>query len=292
LQHSDAIVHFALDGRDWAVKPNFWMQPWTLMSPAMMGQFPAAALIFRRGLVTPGSVLADIRLNQEALLRLEGTPLPQDAALDELRLKDLPPGPDVKSGARLDPLLHYAGRADVSFVAGPGSVKVSDLKPFIDHARQTVTSSTGELRLDYGRGVLRINAARAQGVSGQLQAAGRIETQDLVIASEMELGHIVVVPLDNQPLAVSQKMLLQVMSEEKASGFETESVAAGVRRIVNIGTDPWLVKEYKGLVTFKRGDAAQLKVTALDANGYAESNLGTAEQVKLQPRTLYYLINR
>ena len=81
LQHSDAIVHFALDSRDWAVKPNYWMQPWTLMTPAMMGQFPAAALIFRRGLVTTGSVLADLRLSQEALLRLEGTPLPQDAAL-------------------------------------------------------------------------------------------------------------------------------------------------------------------------------------------------------------------
>ena len=292
LQHSDAIVHFALDSQNWSVKPGFWMQPWTLMSPAMMGQFPAAALIFRHGLVTPGSVLADIRLNKEALLRLEGTPLPQDAALDELRLKDLPPGTEIKPGARLDPLLHYAGRANVSFVSGPGSVNVSDLKPLIDHAQQTVTSSTGELKLDYGRGVLRINAACAQGVSGQLQAAGRIETKDLVISSDMELGHIVMVSLDDQPLASSRKMLLQVMSEEKASGFQTETMAEGGKRIVNIGTAPWLVKEFKGTVSFKRSDAAQLKVTALDANGYPTASLGSAEHVKLQPATLYYLVVR
>lgn len=292
LQHSDAIVHFALDSRDWAVKPNFWMQPWTLMSPAMMGQFPAAALIFRRGLVTTGNVLAEIRLNKESLLRLEGTPLPQDAALDELRLKDLPPGTEVKPGARLDPLLHYAGRANVSFVTGPGSVSVSELKPLIDHAQQTVASSTGELKLDYGRGVLHINAARAQGVSGRLQAAGRIETKDLIISSEMELGHIVVVSLDDLPLAHSRKMLLQVMSEEKASGFQSETVAEGVQRIVKIGTRPWLVKEFKGTVSFKRSDASQLKVTALDAHGNAASSVATAEPVTLQPTTLYYLISR
>ena len=123
--------------------------------------------------------------------------------LDELRLKDIPSGAELKPGARLDPLLHYAGRAEVKFVTGPGSVKVSDLKPLIDHAKQTVTSSTGELKLDYGKGVLTINAARAQGVSGALQAAGPVETRDLAIASEMELGHIVAVSLDDQPLARS-----------------------------------------------------------------------------------------
>jgi hypothetical protein len=292
LQHSDAIVHFALDSRDWAVKPNYWMQPWTLMTPAMVGQFPAAALIFRRGLVTSGSVLADLRLSREALLRLEGTPLPQDAALDELRLKDIPNGAELKPGARLDPLLHYAGRAEVSFVSGPGSVKVSDLKPLIDHAKQTVTSGTGELKLDYGKGVLTINAARAQGVSGRLQAAGAVETRDLAIASEMELGHVVAVSLDDQPLARSGKILLQVMSEEKASGFQTEAVSEGVKRITNIGTDPWQVKELNGTVRFKRADAAQLKVTALDFNGYAIGVCGSANQIKLQPATLYYLVTR
>jgi hypothetical protein len=291
LQHSDAVVHFALDSRDWAVKPNYWMQPWTLMTPAMMGQFPAAALIFRRGLVTSGSVLADLRLSKEALLRLEGTPLPQDAALDELRLKDIPTGAELKPGARLDPLLHYAGRADVTFVTGPGSVKASDLKPLIDHARQTVTSSTGELKLDYGKGVLTINAARAQGVSGALQAAGPVETRDLAISSEMELGHIVAVALDDQPVARSGKILLQVMSEEKASGFQAEPAGEGVKRIVNIGTDPWQVKELNGTVRFKRADAAQLKVTALDFNGYPAAPCGSAQQLHLQPTTVYYLIS-
>jgi hypothetical protein len=293
LQHSDAVVHFALDSRDWAVKPNYWMQPWTLMTPAMMGQFPAAALIFRRGLVSTGSVLADLGLSKEALLRLEGTPLPQDAALDELRLKDVPSGgSQLKPGARLDPLLHYAGRAEVRFVSGPGSVKVSDLKPLISHDKQTVTSSTGELKLDYGRGVLTINASCAQGISGALQAIGPVETSDLAIASDMELGHVVAVSLDDQPLARSGKILLQVMSEEKATGFQTEAAGQGMKRIVNIGTDPWLVKSLQGTVRFKRADAAQLKVIALDYNGYPIGTRGSAQELHLEPATVYYLISR
>ena len=292
LQHTDAIVHFALDGARWAVKPNFWMQPWTLMSPAMMGQFPAAALIYRRGLVASGQVLAEIHLNRNDLVNLQGTPLPQEAALDELRLKDLPLGAEVKPGQRLDPLLHYAGRADVHFTSERGSVRVSDLKPLINHAAQTVTSSTGELKLDYGKGFLVIDAAQAQGVSGALREAGSIETRDLTVRSDLDLGHIVVTALDQRPLAQSTRMLLQVMSEEKTSGFQTEPVSPGLKRIKSIGQDPWQVRNLQGFVKLKRADAAQLKVTALDFNGDPAASVGPAQEIKLRPDTLYYLIIR
>jgi hypothetical protein len=292
LQGSDGIVHFAHDGSRWAVKPGFWMQQWTLMTPAMMGQFPAAALIYRRGLVSNGKVLAELKLNKTDLLQLKGTPLPQDAALDELRLKDVPRGAEVKPGQRIDPLVHYAGKVAVSFVDEPGSTKFTDLAPFVDHANKTVASSTGELRLDYGKGVLTVNAPRAQGVSGALNLAGATDLKDLSVASDLELGHIIAVALDEQPLATSSRILLQVMSEERETGRQTELVSETVKRIVNIGTDPWRIKEFSGTVRFKRADAGQLKVTALDFNGYATRAAGTGEEIKLQPMTMYYLIAR
>jgi hypothetical protein len=292
LQHSDAIVHFALDGTRWTVKPQFHMQPWTLMTPAMMGQFPGAALIFRRGLVTTGPVLAEVSLNQDSLLRLQGTPLPQDAALDELRLKDVPQDARVRPDQRLDPLLHYAGRVDVRFTATPSVVKQSDFGAIIQHGDQTVTSATRELKLDYGKGVLIIDAARVQGVSGGLESAGSVQTKDLVISSSLDLGHIVVVSLDDLPLGLSRRMLLQVMSEEKPSGFRTDRVSNSVKRITSVGTDPWLVKEFTGTVSFRRPDAARLRVTALDLNGYAAADAGSAERIVLLRRTVYYLVGR
>jgi hypothetical protein len=80
------------------------------------------------------------------------------------------------------------------------------------------------------------------------------------------------------------------MSEERASGFETEAAGPDVKKITNIGRDPWQVKSLSGTVAFKRADAAQLKVTALDFNGQPAGAAGTAQEIRLDPKTLYYLV--
>jgi hypothetical protein len=46
------------------------------------------------------------------------------------------------------------------------------LNTFIDRKNQTVRSVTGELMLDYGKGISVLNAPKAQGVTGFLKAAG------------------------------------------------------------------------------------------------------------------------
>ena len=291
LQGSDCIIHFALDGSMWSVKPGFFMQPWTLMSPAMMGQFPAAALIYRKGLVGEGDELVNINLRIRDIVDLKGTPLPQDAALDELRAQDVPRGGGaVRPGQRIDPLVHYAGRTSVKFTESGGPSVVKDLRPYIDHAKKTVTSTNSQVRLDYGRGLLLINAPAAQGYSGNLREAGTLEFRDVVIGSPLELGHIVAVSLDDRPLATSRKILLQVMTEEKATDFRTTPEAGGLKRIDSIGHDPWLVKEVEGTVRFKRSDAAQLKVTPLDPNGDPLEPVTSAAGITLGKSVIYYLI--
>lgn len=290
LQDSDSIVHFAMDSRVWAVKPNFFMQPWTLMSPAMMGQFPAAALIYRKGLVSTGELLVDLNLRTGDLFELQGTPLPQDAALDELRMKDVPKGTTLRRGNVIDPLVHFAGRTNVKFSDRGGQPMLKDLTPYVDHRHQVVTSTTGELRLDYGKGTLTINAPAAQGTSGTLRDLGTVDLKDITITSNLDLGHIVAVSLDGKPLASSQRILLQAMTEEKASGFQSDEAQGGEKKIISIGHDPWLAKELNGSVRFKRHDAARLKVTALDFNGDPVKSIGAASEIRLVPNTIYYLI--
>lgn len=290
LQDSSAIVHFAFDGSGWNVKPNFFMQPWTLMSPALMGQFPAAALIYRQGLVAPGKVLADVRLNVSDLKALKGTPLPQGASFDELRAKDVPAGIELKPGNVIDPLIHFAGQTRVTFTEEPGHATLEDLKPFVDRERQRVTASNGQLQLHYGPGVLTINAPAAQGVSGKLNAQREFVLGDVTIASPLDLAHIILVALDGRPLKTSKRMLLQAMSEERATGFETEPAGDGVHQIKSIGTDPWQVRALAGRVVLRRSDAAGLKVTPLDLNGRTTSRRFTGESFELEPATVYYLI--
>lgn len=293
LQGTDAVVHFMFDGSTWGVKPNYYMQPWTLMSPAMMGQFPAAALIFRKGLVEEADLLAEINLRPSSLFDLQGTPLPQDAALDELRLKDVPKGGQPpKPGQVIDPLIHYAGRTAVTFDEKGGPNKIKDLRPLIDRVRKTVTSANGQLRLDYGKGLLAIDAPSAQGFSGDPRAIGASPLKHMVVESPLDQLHVVAVSLDDQPIASSRRILLQVMTEEAAAGFRTEPGPDGSRKIVSIGADPWMVRRIEGTVKFRGPDAARLKVTALDFNGDRDQPAGTADAIKLLPSTIYYLIEK
>ena len=290
LQDTDAIVHFAFDGAQWDVKPGFWMQPWTLATPSMLAQFPAAALIYRQRLIATGELLASVTLNQSELLALQGTPLPQDASFDELRLKDIPTGTSVNTGQRIDPLIHYAGRTQVTFTHDKSQVTMKDLSPLIDHKQQTVKSVAGDVNLHYGTGLLKLSAPNAQGASGALNSEKPINLPALRITCPMDLAHIVAVSLDNAPLSTSKRILLQVMSEEQTTGFETVKTADNLLGIVNIGTDPWRVRQLQGRVELLRKDAQTLVVVPLDLNGYPTSRHGTADCIELLPDTLYYLI--
>jgi hypothetical protein len=290
LQGTDAIVHFALDGGSWSVKPRFWMQPWTLFAPSQMAQFPAAALLYRQALLKPGDVLARINLNTNDLLNLKGTPLPQDASFDELRLKDVPAGAEVKPGQRLDPLIHYAGRVEVTFSGAPSQTALTSLKPFVDRGRHRVSSTTTELSLDYEVGLLTVRAPAVQGASGNLKGGGTLDCPDITVQSEMDNGHILVVSLDEQPIARSARMLVQVMSEERSTGFATEETGAGVKRITDIGKDPWQVKALIGSLKFKNSNGLQIQ--PLDFNGYPKGTARQGPELRLEPDTLYYLVTR
>lgn len=290
LQDTDAVVHFAFDGADWDVKPRFFMQPWTLMAPTQIGQFPAAALIYRQGLVQPGAVLADLTLNLTDLLALKGTPLPQDADFDELRLRDVPAGTEITPGDRIDPRIHFAGRTRVTFTTSPTRVRVEDLRPWIDHASQQIRSTTGEVNLDYGRGVLTLNAPSAQGVSGDLRAAGDVRLRDLSVVSPLDTGHIILVALDRQSLATSRRMLLQVMSEERPTGWRT--IPQGrLHLIESIGRNPWRIRKLAGTVRLHRPDAARLVVQPLDPTGLPAAPLGDARHIPLQEDVVSYLLS-
>ena len=249
-------------------------------------------MIYRKGLVDEGAVLADLNLKISDLEHLAGTPLPQDASFDELRLKDVPKeGQNLKPGNVVDPLIHYAGRTSVKFSKDGGQFKLADLSKLIDRAAKKVTSSTGQLRLDYGNGLLTINAPEAQGLCGNLKAAGAASLADLSIQSNLDLGSIIAVSLDGKPLASSNRILLSVMSEERPTGFATQPEGK-LLKILNIGHDPWQIKDISGSVGFKRSDAAQLHVTELDGNGDKTKEVGTADRIQLGPNVIYYLISK
>jgi hypothetical protein len=289
LQGSDAIVHFVFDGSRWSVQPQHWMQPWTLMAPAMMGQFPATALIYRGGLVDEGPVLADVELALPDLLALAGTPLPQEAALDDLRRKDIPAEQRVAASRdRIDPLVHYAGRTRVTIGETKKTV-VQPLDRLVRRGEKIVAAGNGQIVLDYGRGVLRVDSPRVQAASGAL-AGEPVRLSMLEVQTPLDPAHVVLVPLDGLPLAASRRMLLQVMSEERNSGWKVEPAGDAGWRILDIGRDPWEVRRLEGRVALLGWENRPVTVTALDTSGMRTARRWAATAWDLEPDTVYYLV--
>lgn len=290
LQGTDSIVHFAYDGAGWSVKPGFFMQPWSLMTPTQIGQFPATALIYRQGLLAEGKLMADLRLPLEDIQALKGSPLAASTNLDELRRMEAPAEASSISVGSLSPLIHLVGRTQARFASG--SHTIESFAPYHDAAQQTVTSSTGELLLNYSKGVLFLRGEKAQGVVGNLQAAGQVELPGLRVESTLDLGAVLLVPLDEQPLAQSTRLLLQVMTEEKPTDFTTEPAGEGLHKITRLGSDPWLIRAPQGKVQVTLPQAESLSIQPLDANGYPIGEKLSPGELTLRADVVYYLLER
>jgi hypothetical protein len=268
LQGSDGIFFFASDGAGWAQH----LTKFSISDPVVEGQFPATALAFRTGLIRTAEVSRHLQAKLSDLFALKG------AALDSI-----------------DPLAYLTGRVelDITDQTGPtGPSRGPDLSTLIDRRARTVRSMTGELNWDYGRGLMTVDAASAQGATGFLARAGTIKLSRLTIQSPLEYGAILLVAMDGRPLAASHKMLLQVMSEE--SNFGWSAPGQGLRQILDVGGPPIVVKRLAGTLTIDRPDAAALRVRPLDANGYPSSSAASSSggRLALLPTTLYYLIEK
>ncbi|MCL4179024.1 MAG: hypothetical protein KJ072_14930 [Verrucomicrobia bacterium] len=289
LQGSDAIFWFAAGSPAWdGLPPKFSIQ-----TPVVQGQFPAAALIYRLGLVQTAPRVVDLQLAVDELYALKGTPLPAPQNFDQLRGEDIPPGGTLTNVSAIDSLAFLVGRVGADFVTnGAPQSQILDLSPFIDRAQRKARSQTGELEWDWGIGKLTINAPAAQGVTGFLSEMGQVDLDGVRIESAMDYGSILVVSLDGQTIANSARLLLQVASEEQPHEWATSS-ATGVRTLTNRGTVPLLVKDLAGTVQFKRADAAAMSVVPLDFNGYRLDALpGDASNIALRPEVPYYLIEK
>ena len=287
LQGTDGFFFFAAGAPAWSqVHTKFPVQ-----TPVLFGQFPAADLIFRLGLVRPAEPVVDVPLKLADLYALKGAPVSQPQNFDALRAQDIPPGGTITNAGSTDPLAFLVGKVGLRFSETGGPAQILELSQHIDRTNRMARSITGELKWDWGRGLVTINTPRTQGALGFLQAAGAVELADVRIQGSFEYGAVVCVALDQKPLAESRRILVQVMSEDRNNGWQT-SAETGLRTIQSVGGPPIVVRNFSGTVTFKRGDAAGLKHTALDLIGYETGSSASGGDLSLGPATLYYLVER
>jgi hypothetical protein len=233
-----------------------------------------------------------VALKVEDILALQGAPLTAPQNIDEFRAKDIPPGQSMQSDqpTSIDPLAFLVGKVNLQFTQEDHSSTVTDLSPYLDRQGKTVRSATGELLWDYGKGLVTVNAPQVQGATGFLQQGGKIQLDTLALSSRMQYGTVLLVALDDQPLQQSQRMLLQVMSTDENSGWQTSG--SDPKTIQQVGNPPLMVKKLSGRVTLNRSDARSLRITALDANGYPKTTVDHTDRFNLLPDAFYYLIEK
>ncbi|MGD2175332.1 MAG: hypothetical protein PVJ27_08010, partial [Candidatus Brocadiaceae bacterium] len=208
----------------WAtVKGSHPMVRWSISHPGFISQFPAAALIYRLGLVERAeTVVHEVRTLDELLDRR--APLltesfdyePSEHVAEALRVKR-PLMPRVR------PEAYLVGRVELAYGGDPAESRVGDLSPYVDEETGEVRTTHGQLTLNPEEGLLRIDAPAAQGMVGFLkEAGGHSELSDLTIRSGNDYASIVAVAMDGRPLRSSAKVLVQVGTTCRPTGWKVK----------------------------------------------------------------------
>jgi len=213
--------------------------------PARWGEFPAAAFMFHRHDVAPARNEVHVVHSSKDTL----TPRPHTRNAKYTNYRFLTFTSKVRNAFIEDA---YRKDADVVLACGlsadariEGDTKVVRLaeRPwehwlypkFLEAARQLqlpgydrmdatarrLDSDTGELSLDYGKGMLTINTPRTKSAIGYLAKEGKIDLDGVRIACRTEFATVTATSLDGAPIGASRHLLLTSVGrvENTAQGF-------------------------------------------------------------------------
>jgi len=280
LQGIDGVFFFALGTPGWATTAS----DLGVASPACLGQSPAFALLYRRGDVAEGPVVASQALSVDDVVSLTGRATGEGQNIDEFRAKEV--GKAGAAAAGIDPLASYVGRV-VRGVDPVPPKATADAAKGIDRAAKVVTSATGELRWDWDAGIMRIDAAKAQAVTGFLAKGTEFKLGDVAIRCGNEYGTVAVISLDGLPLKSSRRMLVQAFTEQRILGFRQDPDGT----IRDFGNGPINVRAIDATVTF--AGTAPRKATVCDGHGYARGEAKLAgNALSLPADALYTIVER
>ncbi len=272
-----------------------------VLTPTVAGQWPATAMLYRSGVLEEGRFLARETIDHESMYNLEGTRIEPPMFIDDVGAAfmgtSVAEANEASAGLQsqfgFDPRAFLIGKIGIDFL--PDAEHKLEVDPKLNELiagdERGMRSSTGQYHWDIARGLLRLEAPGGQGAAGFLGDAGVITLPDMTIESDLPFGCFLAVAMDEKPLAESEKILLQVMSEAKNNGY-TATPQTGKRTIQAMGNAPIVVRNLQGTVAFDIPGAADAKVTTLDPNGYPTGSFTGAESIELRPDVFYYIIER
>ena len=277
----------------------------TAMTPTIAGGFPAASLLYRGGYVKQGQPAVHEERALTSLWNREDPIIAEGPAFDPNRDPGVAPGSPARANGLkgADPLAFLVGPVEVKYDGNPANTRVApEVARLVDPKAKTIRSSTGEVLLDYGKGICTVDAPKAQGACGFLGQGGPIKLGEVSIRSNNSFAAVLVVALDDQPLASSKKTLVQVTTAARPTGWAAspaEFAAAPngpkVRglEVTQTGHAPWRVADTEVGLALKNPNFT--KATRLDPAGYPVQDVPvtrtkTGLTLTLPPETMYLIL--
>ncbi|HAC63518.1 MAG TPA: hypothetical protein DCF68_08245 [Cyanothece sp. UBA12306] len=294
-----------------AMKEPQWRQPssangykpslgkWVVNTPELLGNFPAAALMYRQGYIKTGKTVIDEKRSLEELWNRKVPLIAETRSFDPNR--DISNNnSSVSLSQKVNPLSFLVGPVQVTYNANSSQSKVLDLSSYIDKKSQVIRSITGEIEWNYGQGICTLNTPKAQGVTGFFGQLGEIKLEDTTIKSSNKYATVIIVSLDGKPLKKSQKILIQMGTVARSTNWQEKAITwkdkAGNTlkgfEIINYGKAPWRLINNDLKITINNPNLRQ--GTIVDPNGFAEGKLSIKRdrnKISLQfPSNAKYLI--
>jgi len=306
----DAFMWITADQPEYALDPTLnytslgGQHPifkWSASIPAIMGGFPAAALMFRMGYIQQGAPVVHEERTISSLWKRDPPIIAEGPSFDPNRDRGHAAGSgELRTG--VNPLAFLVGPVEVKFNGDPAKSRVVDLSRYIDTQKKVIRSITSEVTFDYGGGLCTVDTPKAQGACGFLAKAKAIRLGDIAIRSQNGYAAVAVVSMDDEPLASSRKILVQVGTSARPNGWKTraaefpgedgKTMLKGFQ-VLSTGTPPWqIVNTEVGLVV---RNPALTKATLLDTAGYPVEEVqgtraGNDFSLRLPLNTMYLIL--
>lgn len=275
------------------------MHRWTISTPGQLAMFPANALLYRKGYISVGETVVHEKRELQSIYDRKMPLVSEENSFDPNRdnYNQLNP---VKETA-ISPLSHLTGRIEVSYTENPANSAISPLiTELIDYQNKSIKASNNQLKWDYKNGICIMDAPSAKGVCGFTGTGKKFELTDVSIETSNEYAAIQIVAMDDRPIHNSSKILVQVGTVYRPSGwidtpadFEVNGKKISGYKIENTGKMPW--KCASTLVKIKLKNTGISQATLLDAAGYAKSAIeltraGNEIQIQLPSDAMYVIL--
>ena len=245
---------------------------WTVSIPGQIDMFPANALMFRKGFIQQGGNIVHEERTLQSIMARETPIISEENSFDPNR--DDWNNSNGSGETDLAPITYLAGQVTVKYGGDPGNTKISsELGELLDFSNKKVTSVTGEIVWDYQNGMCLLDAPSAQGICGFPGDNQTFQLSDVTIKTRNEYTVVNIVPLDDNPINQSEKILIQVGTiyrptqwNEVESTFDFQGEMVNGFQIQNVGKMPWQAQNSKLTVVINNPNIQSAYL--LDQNGY------------------------